>query len=265
METKSISHQLKHGGIHHEEHQEDIFARAVYLNNAAACYIENGDYGTAISNLNRILTDIKNLLRTHNSSPNTVAQSCFQFGEWMRLPYAIGEGEEPNANKLCTKTPRALHQNSEEEDYIYRHPIYIPDQAFKSINLTGEQDCLAVLLTVISLFNVALAHQLLAMESRSNRRFCLQKSSRLYELGYHLAATNKIDGGSLFLLSILNNLGHVYKTLSCHIKASKCFQQLLSTLMYLSEGCKCDDLAALSGFFGSTCYLYIQDFCAAAA
>ena len=252
----------------HAEHQKNIVLEGIQFNNTAAKLMSNREYVHAVACLNQVLIGMKSLFEAHgNVVSNVLISQDFQLGEWMTLPDTVVDGEFTSLRNETFPDADSLKHNY-ESDYIYRHPIYIPeDKVLIHINRMSidKYSGVAALLSVIAMFNLALAHQLDGMEHSRNWEVSLRKSARLYELANQLASVHDIECGALFLLSVANNLGHVYKTLSCPNKATKFFEHLLCTLLYLTEGCRCEGIPALSGFFRSTHYLSIQDSCAGAA
>jgi hypothetical protein len=136
--------------------------------------------------------------------------------------------------------------NDNEDVVIYNHPIYIPAM----MGSAAEYCCLY---SSIITFNLALANQLFATEK--NNQSMLRNAVRLYKFGISLERIRgKYSVSPFFLMAILNNLGQIYRTDEDEQeKSEKCFRQLLSMLMYLTQ-VKAANPSDLEIFFGNTSF-----------
>ncbi len=131
-----------------------------------------------------------------------------------------------------------------EGGFIYRKPIRIPPSYAHNTSLQNSE----VTLPSIVIFNLALAHHLLAMKKKNEpckhlqpnlSSLLLEKSAKLYELAIQLqerqvAADGTQSFSNLFYLSCVNNLGSSYRLLGDISLSEKTYQQLLTMIVYLN-------------------------------
>jgi hypothetical protein len=154
--------------------------------------------------------------------------------------------EEPvNINRTC-------------KGYIYGRPIQVHDF---SLARGGET---TVLISVIIIFNLALAHHLLAMNNKECRA-AIGKAIQLYEYAFELQRDNQGGSDALFTLTVLNNLGLAYESLGDEVIAGRFFDRLLSTAMFLIDCGEGQVLSQFDGFFRNVSHLVFQSGVAAAA
>jgi hypothetical protein len=127
--------------------------------------------------------------------------------------------------------------------YIYREPIRIPT----SMACNSRSNVMA---SVMVIFNLALAHQLLS-ESKEQNQVLLHKAAKMYELGFKLVRNEEFESSNFFSMVIMNNLGASYHQLNDEDRSDKYFECLLSSLMYLVEGKDLVVCATVDGFFGN--------------
>ena len=109
-------------------------------------------------------------------------------------------------------------------------PRLMQEDIFSSnISQEDAQHAIAVVLSTIVVFNMALAFQLSA--NGSGKR--LRKSLRLYDLAYNLQRTEQLVGCGLFTMATLNNLGLIHKQLRNNEACQLCFNRLLSATMFV--------------------------------
>jgi tetratricopeptide (TPR) repeat protein len=214
----------------------------VKLNNTSAALISSGDYDRAISRLHNALVlankqVLENASESHGSPLDVTLDRCMA-----QSPLTCDDGND--------KTERSL--------FLYQHAIYLPNDAPLCYRTS-------VLVSVIIIFNLALAHQLLAAKKQSNKRSkYLRKAAKLYALAHSLYhEKNDFEDSVVFSLASVNNLGLIYHELHDMRTAELCFQRLLSTLMFLVD-CGEGNVSQFEGFFQNT-HLVVQGNTAAAA
>jgi hypothetical protein len=134
---------------------------------------------------------------------------------------------------------------------------------YASEDMRSDDDASTVLAIAV-VFNLALAHHLIGIERGSDSR-SLGKAIKLYEYAFFLARSHGVDNGCvLFHMSIMNNLSQLSRALGHEEQAGKCFQQLLSMLMYLLD-CSDGGASQYADFLANVSYLIVPNCSVAAA
>jgi tetratricopeptide (TPR) repeat protein len=210
------------------------------LNNSAVSLISVGKYEEAVATLAKAL----------HSSKKGMADAEDDANEPLRMA-CLDQcmAHSPKINDVSDS------DDSEKKVYIYRQAICIPQDTSCCYDS-------AVLSSVIIIFNLALAYQLAAGDSDKPSRY-LRKAAKLYELAYNLHNEENFESAT-FIMACINNLGLIHEELQDTITAQKCFQHVLSTLMFLVD-CGGTNGSQLEGFFRNTSHLICQKTTAAAA
>jgi hypothetical protein len=133
-----------------------------------------------------------------------------------------------------------ISERMSSSDVIYSSPIQVPLFDFSVPGVYME-----VAIASIVIFNLALAHHLLAIQTHEHHQYLdwngsqvLAKAMKLYDLAIRLqqhdAALGSANYSKLFMLSCLNNLGNVHRLLGDEPASECCYQQLQALLMYLN-------------------------------
>lgn len=225
--------------------------RAIAGNNAAASQIEAGQYPAAVLELSEAVRAFKYLLSetvegAERTSHSMIIDDCMQG------------------------TSMLTDSNAAETQYLYHYPIRIPSHddmdEDSEINAFGSNYRECSLISCMMVFNLALAHHLDVQNEESEHEVMmdertyasLRKAQQLYEIAMNmhcaLQARAVANGGSssdvMFGLAIFNNLGLVYQQLHNNEASGKCFQNVLSTLMCLTDAGQGHRFSSkLDGFF----------------
>jgi hypothetical protein len=120
-----------------------------------------------------------------------------------------------------------------EHHFLYRQAIRIPPTMV--LESTHRS---AIMGSSVVIFNLALAHQLTAMEEGNKlRETMLGKALKLYELGFNMVQQKEYadEPNTMYILATVNNSGLAHQHLNDRHTATKCFNALMSTLMYLID------------------------------
>ena len=155
---------------------------------------------------------------------------------------------EPITTSLdeCMEQSRAINcfrrsDGANDEQYLFQRPIRIPTNIGTSYKACSLVSCMVT-------FNMALANQLCAMGKDDANDDTLRKAAKLYELGFSMQKHENVDDNILFTLATVNNLGLIHHRLNDRTTATKCFEYMLSTLMYLTDS-STTSYSDLDGFF----------------
>jgi hypothetical protein len=110
---------------------------------------------------------------------------------------------------------------------MYRQAVHVPVEIEFSFRASA-------LISTMIIFNLALAHQLLAATHEKKEQL-LSKAAKLHECGFNLRRAEDFESNILFTLATMNNLGLIHQQLNDRDQAKKCFEHLLSSMMYLID------------------------------
>jgi tetratricopeptide (TPR) repeat protein len=178
----------------------------------------------------------------------------------------------------CSADDEATSSDYDEAaGFVYRRPIRVHANSIK------EGHNMGVVLSLIIIFNLALAHQLSAIahhrssssssSSSPDKRRLLQKAVQLYELAYqlHLDEHQECDDferveSLRFTMIISNNLGEIHRIVGSKRKHEMCLRHLLQLMMYVVDSqIGSVDSIELDGFFRNTSQIMLGNNCARAA
>jgi tetratricopeptide (TPR) repeat protein len=190
----------------------------VHLNNYGASFLKSADYKNAVKTLARGLQASRRLLEKLIENQEDTTLSACGLDSMMNQPYHPQNSNESDCNA---------------DTYLYQLPIHVTEELRTTYSSY-------VMVSVSLIFNLALAHHLLALSgNHENPRALLRKAARFYEYGFDLQQGQGRAPSEIFCMASLNNLGQVYQALGEKESAKKCFQYLISTIMELA---RCQEL-----------------------
>lgn len=183
----------------------------IFNANTASSLIEEMQFDQAISHLSKALNTLKALML--HAEPANVSQIT-------KVDHCM----------FSSKKSLALHSvdGNDGLPYFFDRPIYLPHDA-----CFNYETCIVYSSAII--FNMALAYQLSASPSAEHRHARLEKASKLYQLGWKLQCDANLCDNVFFSLATINNLGLVYQQINRKDMSHECFDNLLSTIMYLVD------------------------------
>jgi tetratricopeptide (TPR) repeat protein len=176
---------------------------AIQQNNAAASLVSAGEYNTAIQEFSFAL--------------ETFQQVMIEADD--EIPQPV----KTNLNQCMVQSSLTLADCRKEACRVIDN-----DQQYQA----------SVTVSSVIIFNVALAHHLSALATSDKKRQSkkLRKATTLYEMAYDLQGRNaQLKNNVMFTMAAMNNLGVIYLQLEDCETSSKCFQCLLSTVMFLVD------------------------------
>jgi NADH:ubiquinone oxidoreductase subunit 3 (subunit A) len=130
-----------------------------------------------------------------------------------------------DANNVVSSSCVEDDQATPSSPYMHVRPIMIP--LILQHNHHPDTD---TVLPAILIFNQALAHHQLGMKDSR----MLKKAAKLYECGFKLVMEENLWASSTYyVLACLNNLRILFLRMNQYETAKMCFEQLMSTLMFL--------------------------------
>ena len=115
--------------------------------------------------------------------------------------------------------------------YVYKNPLEIE----KSADLSSYEA--KVELSIAIMFNLALSHHLNALSAftKEQHDMWLHHALSLYELAYTIQMQEDSEVSVECTMATINNLGQVHYALGNTEKASRCFNHLLSTIVFVQQ------------------------------
>jgi hypothetical protein len=211
----------------------NAFQRAIVQANHSCSLVEAGKYDAAISQLLSSLSIVKNIMTQAEEK-----ESSFNY----------------SLDQCMTSQLKSLPLNTVGEmkgQYLYRQAVVIPTELEMSYRETILVSCMIIM-------NLAIACHLRGGQES------LLRAMKLYELSFNLQRDQRFENNVLFTLAIVNNLGAVHQQLHDEHSAGKCFEHVLSTLMYLTH-CGQASECCLDGFFHNVLGVAAQQSVAPAA
>jgi hypothetical protein len=194
------------------------FRYSIYQNNMGVEMMEAGNYAGAIAPFTDALKTYERIICVADRSSSQPVSTS--------LDQCMAKSHHRRADIV-------LHEQGDIEHFMYRQAIRIPP------TMVLESTYRATIMgSSIVIFNLALAHQLTAMEDGNNLRgMMLRKAIKIYELGINMVLQKEYadEPSTMFILATVNNLGLAHQHLNDRHSATKCFKHLMSSLMCLID------------------------------
>jgi hypothetical protein len=219
-------------------------------NNMGVEMLEAGNYAGAIGPFSVALKTYERIMNVADrSSSQTVSTN---------LDQCMAQSHHRRADIV-------LHEEGDIEHFLYRQAIRIPP----TMVLEESTYRATIMGSSMVIFNLALAHQLAAMEEGNNlREMMLRKALKIYELGFNMVLQKEYadEPSTMYILATVNNLGLAHQQLNDRHTATKCFKHLMSALMYLIDCGEGDSNNwDFEGFLRNATEVDLQAACPAAA
>eukprot|EP00534_Pseudo-nitzschia_fraudulenta_P005869 CAMPEP_0201179438 /NCGR_PEP_ID=MMETSP0851-20130426/113346_1 /ASSEMBLY_ACC=CAM_ASM_000631 /TAXON_ID=183588 /ORGANISM="Pseudo-nitzschia fraudulenta, Strain WWA7" /LENGTH=343 /DNA_ID=CAMNT_0047463421 /DNA_START=55 /DNA_END=1086 /DNA_ORIENTATION=- len=154
--------------------------------------------------------------------------------------------------KITREATRVVKK--QDEAFVYSRPLRVNQKSIDEHHYMGST------LSVIILFNIALAHHLKAIEllpvlaDHSDRLAILQQPLKLYELAYQLQVdrtegqrSNVCNEENLvnlrFMMLVTNNISDIHRIAGNAKKYKMCLEHLLNAMMFMNHNGRVDILA----------------------
>jgi tetratricopeptide (TPR) repeat protein len=217
--------------------------RLLDINNTAGVLLNEGNFEQAISVFGRALHFARHLMSQSQQERSEPALAAMILDRYM---------EQTVSRPAMDNSDSADKSIDTSEAFMYKRPLFV------SGNLPCAYES-QIFMSVVLIFNTALTYQMaadqLVKESLNNSLF-VRKSIKLYRLAYNIYHEETFGSSPYFCMAIVNNLGLLYQKNRCSDKAEKCFQHLLSTLMFLVD-CK-ENMEKFQGYFENTAHLIFK-------
>ena len=224
----------------------------VRMNNLGCMYIRQGKYDhsarTLSSALTMLRTSIKNFQgnarRQEQDYQDLLADDDDMFFQRVKL-----DSGRCNSSTAAAAAETPASQVEETHGYLYKRPIELKDidgdehGGDDTNKLTRSHDSLVVM------FNLALSYHLLAVEMVEHHDYYqhatvgyatyLKQALSFYELSNSIMECEQIETGFNFIMCLTNNVGHCHNVLGDQVRATQCFEYLLSIQAYLIYHNRC--------------------------
>lgn len=130
-----------------------------------------------------------------------------------------------------------------DDCFIYSRPVLLP----KLPSCRGYQ-----IVSVVLLFNTALAYQLLSQRMKpSFKSRLLNQALKLYQLAFLIKNRARLHFDTTFVLALVNNTAHIQSSLGRANQAEKLQKLMMSTLMMASLNGQSSLIDEMDGFFAT--------------
>lgn len=218
------------------------FEQSINHVNYAVGLIGTGKYSDAINELTLSLSSFKECMAQASIDEEGSEEECppprTSFDQCMKQSCSAS-----SSTSMIVDADDDDEQDTQEE-FLYKQAITIP-------HFENQSYCEGVLVSCMIIFNLAVAYHLHGLSDQTNDdngRSSLARALRLYQLSFNLQREHEFDNNILFTLAIVNNLGLCHSQLHDEESSIKCFEHVLSTLMYLTD-CGEASRSHLNGFF----------------
>lgn len=109
---------------------------------------------------------------------------------------------------------------------IFDRPLLIDTTNLAAADSLADQNCLSVVI----LFNMGLAYQLLSMQNLCLQQACLKKAMKLYQLARTTLEKCGDEGNCLACLALSNNMGHIHSHFCEGSETQRCLDCLRAGL-----------------------------------
>jgi tetratricopeptide (TPR) repeat protein len=232
----------------------------INLNNLGVSLIQTGQLGQAIACLAKALGYSRKFPNQQGEKNDTEEPVKASLDQCM---------VQQSSSSPCDSSSVDA-KNDHQVPFLYRRPIHINDRL--SPNHMDTR-----MISVIIIFNLGLAHQLLGMQTDAiSSPVVLRKAGVFYQLAFNNLLlldeeeVESITSNLLFGMAVANNLAIIHLSLGKMDAAGKFFEHLLSMLMFLTDDCSSNACRYLSEelrarFFRNASDLLSQHNSAAAA
>jgi hypothetical protein len=226
------------------------------INNNAIVDIERGEYRKAILQLEKGLRIVLTAL-SKDEGPSSQDPGDKDDAEY---PFCRFISCDPSSFR------KPSSKNSGDQHCVFQAPLSI----YRPLPISDRCNCGK--LAYVTIYNLALAHHLAAMNHHVVRppievQTLLSKALRLYEQAHFLLINEPdLDVPILNVMAIMSNLGHAHSAIGGIEKARLCYDNLLSTVLYLIDSGRYETTFPLfDGFFLEVLPLITKISAAAAA
>ena len=192
------------------------------------------------------------------------------------------ENRPVSANR-CGHANKCDH-DTEEEHFVFQDPIEIPLDVVPKRSAPSKK--LITKFVVVVMYNLALAVHLSAdhaplqeeshfcdhcdcdgdidmslssYDDEERRRIVLARAQKLYELAFQMHLEESCDVTLLYSLALMNNLGLIYRMTGDVDRSRRCFNNQLSTMMYLLEAQEARTIKQWNGLFSNVMKFVLKD------
>ena len=244
-----------------------LFKKAANLNNHGVSLMATGDMNNAMVTFKRALKGVA--AKADYGAPSPFAGAVpVTLDSYMRMMMMQSSSSKSQHEKN--------HDDDDHDDdadydlfpYVYEQPIVVPTN--DKILMSHTDSATKAILSIILMFNLALAHHLLALQllfqdsdDIVRSKALAGRASTLYQLAYELYESNNkgIDTGSfLFSLILINNQAALVHQVANDdpaeaLASNQCFQYLKSRMLILTDKRDYERLAFCKGLIRNTAHL----------
>ena len=248
----------------------------VRMNNLGCMYIRQGKYDHAARTLSSALTMLRTSIKNFQGNARRQEQDYqdlladddddavmeeYRYDMFFQR-VKLDSGRCNSSTAAAAAAAAAETHLSKVEDtygYLYKSPIELKDVDICLMEEEGDDgdehgDDEANKVTrgydsLVVMFNLALSYHLLAVEMVEHQAYYqhgtvgyatyLKQALSFYDLSNAVMECEQIESGFNFIMCLTNNVGHCHNVLGNQVKATQCFEHLLSIQAYLIDHNRC--------------------------
>jgi tetratricopeptide (TPR) repeat protein len=232
--------------------QSSMAVNAINANNAGVCLFERGDFENANHEFANALRTIKEAIASEDHQPNNNDRRCSQD--------ELNIQTEPSSVPAAVPTSNPGDGATHDVVFIYQHAWRIANQEHNIRH--SRLTCQA--LSGIIVCNLALVHHLRAVRWCTTCRQedvqeyvnLLHKTAKLYSCAQAIHRIAPFMDASR-ALGTWNNMAHIHTLIGDNWNATKCWEQLLALIVYLSDSPN-KDCDTKGPFLGNVMHLILK-------
>jgi tetratricopeptide (TPR) repeat protein len=226
---------------------------AINLNNEGVSQLEASAYGAASASFSRALFVVKQALASGNFEAESKPLDSAADTEAVTPTCQFRKLHE-NESWMETDEVELQEHIYDKEGFVFEESILLLPQQVDSADYA-----FFVKLSFVHLYNLALSHHLCALQAKTKHSEpFLRKSLALYELAYTIHVSEDIEITILQSMAIVNNIGQIHRQLNNMDKSRECFENLLSTLMFVKDSSCGEQDNELDGFLSNVLSLMLN-------
>ena len=193
-------------------HETAMLSSIMVMHNRGVKCFQEKTYGEAVKLFSNVLSTVKAKLGGMSEGVVVVPDDTVPFCRFLSCGSAMATGSE------------------DKDILLFECPLLVNNESMSHESRNG-----LVKLSFVTLYNLALTYQCGAQEARDPDKL-LDKALTFYELTHQIQETPGNEVFALvFNMAIVNNIGLIHRHKGREAQATRCFEHLLTMVMYVID------------------------------